>query len=73
MQKIGVEFCSVNDVKAITQGILCAEIHYATKVFLTSYLSLLLIRPPGNGFLDWLTFERQTYLWVMTLSRSRNL
>jgi hypothetical protein len=72
-QKIGVEFCSVNDVKAITQGILCAEIHYATEVFLTSYLSLLLIRPPGNGFLDWLTFERQTCLRVATLSRSRNL
>jgi len=34
-QHIGVDFCSVNDVKALTQGILCAEFHYAAEVCLT--------------------------------------
>jgi hypothetical protein len=34
-QHIGMDFCSVNNVKALTQGILCAEFHYAAEVCLT--------------------------------------
>jgi hypothetical protein len=34
-QHIGKDFCSVSDVKALTQGILCADFHYAAEVCLT--------------------------------------
>jgi len=75
---IGVDFCSVNDVKALTQGVLCADFHYAAEVRLAHHIScpLSLTRQfglLGDRFLNWNTFKRQTRLWFSALPCFWNL